>query len=54
MTTIWKENLTRRAVLRLGVSSAALLALPGRVGRVAGAATAPHFLVTSSPTAAGT
>ena len=46
MTTIWKENLTRRAVLRLGVSTAALLALPGRLGRVAGAATAPHFLVT--------
>src|SRR5438309_8794785 len=44
--TMWNEAITRRAMLRLGVSSAALLALPGRLGRVAGAATAPHFLVT--------
>src|SRR6266446_4086 len=44
--TMWNEAITRRAMLRLGVSSAALLALPGRLGRVAHAATAPHFLVT--------
>ena len=47
MTTIWNEDLTRRTVLRLGLSTAALLALPGRFGRVARAAgAAPHFLVT--------
>ncbi len=49
MKTPWTEAISRRALLQLGLSSAAILALPSpfRRARVAHAASAtPHFLVT--------
>jgi uncharacterized protein (DUF1501 family) len=46
MTAKWTPELTRRALLRLGLTTGALLAVPWPVRRAAHAAVAPHFLVT--------
>ena len=47
MRTPWEMDLTRRTLLKLGVSSAVLAALPLSRGRTAWADMAnPHFLVT--------
>src|SRR6185295_15791271 len=46
MHTLFDEGLTRRNLLRLGLSGAALAALPWPFRGTAAAAGAPHFLVT--------
>ena len=46
MVPVWKDPITRRAVLRLGVTSAALLAMPWPLRRASAASAPPHFLVT--------
>ncbi len=47
MRTLWEDELTRRTLLKLGVSTAALMALPLSLRRDAWADLAnPHFLVT--------
>jgi uncharacterized protein (DUF1501 family) len=46
MRTLWEEELTRRAVLKFGIASAAALTLPWPLRRPAQAqATSPHFTV---------
>jgi uncharacterized protein (DUF1501 family) len=42
----WNQNISRRALLQLGASTAAILALPSPFRRRAEAAVAPHFMVT--------
>src|SRR2546425_11554093 len=46
MRTVVDFELTRRTLLKAGLSSAALMALPWSLARRASAAVAPHFLVT--------
>jgi len=47
MRTLWADQVTRRTLLKLGVSSAVLMALPWGLRREAWADTAnPHFVVT--------
>ena len=47
MRTFWEDELTRRSLLKLGASSAVLMALPFAGRRAAWADAAnPHFLVT--------
>ena len=46
MGALWEDEMSRRTVLRLGASAAALLAVPWPLGRRAEAAGSPHFLVT--------
>src|SRR5262245_35352143 len=46
MRAMWEDGISRRTVLRLGVSAAALLSVPWSLGRRAEAAGTPHFLVT--------
>src|SRR5262245_18461783 len=46
MARLWVDEISRRTVLRLGVSAAALLSMPFSLGRRAEAAGSPHFLVT--------
>jgi len=46
MRTMWEDALSRRTVLKLGLSGAALLACPWAARREALAAGNPHFLVT--------
>ena len=46
MGALWVDGVSRRTVLRLGVSAAALLSVPWSLGRRAEAAGTPHFLVT--------
>ncbi|TMA52290.1 MAG: hypothetical protein E6J76_07680, partial [Deltaproteobacteria bacterium] len=46
MRTVVDFELTRRTLLKAGLSSAALMALPWSFARRASAAVAPHFLVT--------
>ncbi len=43
---MWKDEVSRRTVLRLGMSAAAVLSMPLSFGRRAEAAGSPHFLVT--------
>jgi len=46
MRTLWKDDLSRRSVLQLGITGAALLAVPWPLQRKAQAQTvAPHFSV---------
>ena len=45
-TTLWDDEISRRHLLRMGLTSAALMALPWRPGAVARAQSAnPHFMV---------
>ncbi len=47
MRTLWEDDISRRTLLRLGVSAAALMTVPWPARRAAEAQTAtPHFLVT--------
>jgi hypothetical protein len=47
MRKLWEDELTRRSLLKIGVSSAALLAMPWSFAeRSFAQGTAPHFLVT--------
>ena len=46
MRTLWKDDLSRRSVLQLGIAGAALLAAPWPLQRKAQAqSAAPHFTV---------
>ncbi len=47
MSALWEDQMTRRTLLRLGLTSAALVAVPWPFGRRAEATNAsPHFLIT--------